>query len=332
MTSMPAAPPPASQATILPSGGTAAFPMSTLTLKLTGPSARGVRVPAALLRDAMSTLVDAVQQSVRLRVDGRSRAAGAAPAWLERASSFDVEIRAGSTELAMESRALAELAPERFAQQDLFGPIAAHKSCLDLFSDAIDDALGGKLDSDRYDDSLIETFTSFGQVFRHGIDRIEIVNGAIRALDKERIEGLKTLRRQIPPDQQAMVSGKLDLLRHSNRGFELHLASGETVRGVVGDRADFQALGALIGSDVLATGRATFRPSGQVLRLEADTLGAAGPNASVWSAVPRPLMSALDVRDLRRPQGARSGIAAIMGQWPGDETDEEFAAAVNALS
>jgi len=306
--------------------------MSTLTLKLIGPAARGVRVSAALLRDVVNTVVDAVQQSVRLRADGRSRVAGAAPGWLERVSAFDIEIRAGSTELVMESRALSELAPERFAQQELFGPIDAGESCLELFSEAIDDALGAKLDSDRFDDGLIETFTSFGQLFRHGIDRIEIVHGASRVLDKERIESLKSLRRQIPADQQAMVSGKLDLLRHSSRGFELHLDSGETVRGVVGDRTDFQALGPLIGTSVLAAGRATFRPSGRMLRLEADSVGPAGPNASIWSAVPRSLSATLDTRELHQPQGARSGIAAIIGQWPGDETDEEFDAAVNALS
>jgi hypothetical protein len=307
--------------------------MSTLTLKLTGPAARGVRVPAAMLRDAVNTIVDAVQQSVRLRVDGRSRVAGATPGWLERASAFDVEIRAGSTELVMESSAMSKLVPERFAQQDLFGLVGARESCLDVFSEAIDDALGGKLDSDRYDDSLIETFTSFGQLFRHGVDRIEIVDRSTsRALDKERIEGLKSLRRQIPGDQQAMVSGKLDLLRHSSRGFELHLDSGETVRGAVDDRTDFQALGPLIGCNVLATGRTTFRPSGQVLRLEADSVSLADTGASIWSTMPRPLISALDTRDLHRSQGPRSGVAAIIGQWPGDETDEEFASAVNALS
>jgi hypothetical protein len=306
--------------------------MNTLTFKLTGEDAKGVRVPAALLRDVVDAIVDAVQQSLRLRVDGRSRAGGAAPGWLERAGAFDVEIRAGSTQLVLGAKTVSELVPERFAQSDMFSPVDPSETCLDVFVEAIDDALGGKLDSEHYDDGLIETFTRFGQVFRHQIEKIEIVNGTTRSVDRDRIEGLKTLRRQIPPDQHAKVSGKLDLLRHSNRGFELHLESGEMVRGVVVEGGAFQSIGGLIGTTVVATGRATFRASGRVLRLEADSLVSGGQNTSVWSTAPRPLFAALDTRDLHRPQGARSGVAAILGQWPGDETDEEFVAAVNALS
>jgi hypothetical protein len=40
----------------------------------------------------------------------------------------------------------------------------------------------------------------------------------------------------------------------------------------------------------------------------------------------------LDPRELRKPQGPRSGLAAIVGQWPGDETDEQVRAALAELS
>jgi len=35
---------------------------------------------------------------------------------------------------------------------------------------------------------------------------------------------------------------------------------------------------------------------------------------------------------LRKPQGTRSGMAAIMGRWPGEETEEEIEAALEQIS
>jgi hypothetical protein len=72
---------------------------SPTVVHLTGPAARGVRVGAPMLRDLLDALVDAVQQSVRMRAEGRSRAGGPIPAWLDRAATFVVEIQAGSTQL-----------------------------------------------------------------------------------------------------------------------------------------------------------------------------------------------------------------------------------------
>jgi hypothetical protein len=76
---------------------------------------------------------------------------------------------------------------------------------------------------------------------------------------------------------------------------------------------------------------AVFRPSGRVLRLHADHIEPAGNDFSLWSVEPRPLWGAA-APPLRRPQGPRSGINAIIGRWPGDESEAEIAAALEELS
>jgi hypothetical protein len=101
-------------------------------------------VSGPLFRDLLDTLVDAVQRSVRLRAEGRSTAGGPTPTWLEKAANFDVEVRAGSTQLVLEAPALGDVAPDRFAQQNLFQPIEADMTCLDVLTDALDDALAGR--------------------------------------------------------------------------------------------------------------------------------------------------------------------------------------------
>ena len=60
--------------------------------------------------------------------------------------------------------------------------------------------------------------------------------------------------------------------------------------------------------------------------------GARAQGARIPAGVPTPLFHPIDVAELRRPQGRRSGVNAIIGKWPGDEGDAEFAAAVKALS
>lgn len=308
-----------------------AFRMSQTTIHVTGPAAKGVRVDGPMLRDLLDALVDAVQQAVRLRAEGRSRAPGSIPVWLEKAAAFDVELRKGSTQLALIAAPLGDLVPEKFAQVDMFEPVSPAATCIDLFVEALDDALAGKPDSDRYDDGLIETMTGFGKVLDHEVRSFELWNGRTRKIERETVESLRQLRRSIPADQRVRVAGKLDLLKHSNKIFSVELPSG-AVRGVVVGEVDFSGLGQLLGTQVVVSGFAKFRPSGRVLRVEADQIVPAVGDTTLWEAVPRPLFVDLDVRALRVPQGPKSGVAAIFGRLPVDESDEDFDAAVRALS
>jgi hypothetical protein len=46
----------------------------------------------------------------------------------------------------------------------------------------------------------------------------------------------------------------------------------------------------------------------------------------------RPLVRKLDLKALHQPQGPDTGINAIMGKWPGDESEEEILALLEELS
>jgi hypothetical protein len=57
-----------------------------------------------------------------------------------------------------------------------------------------------------------------------------------------------------------------------------------------------------------------------------------GSEPSFWSRVPEPRRRKLDLTPYREPQGPRSGMSAIMGLWPVDETDEEIRGLLERLS
>jgi hypothetical protein len=288
-------------------------------------------VSGGLVRDTFSALVDAVQRAVRLRVEGRSSAQGPIPGWIERASSFDlVAVEGGSTSLVLEAGPVLDALPDR--QVEMFASFDASRSCLDLFVESVSDAAAGRADSALYDDGLLSAFSHFDRVFRHGVEAIELGAEQPVRIDRTGIETFARLKRETPADQRTVVEGKLDALHHSDRVFRLVLESGQPVHGVIGDGIDLAALAQLWGKSARVSGLAKFRPSGTLLRLDADRMEPATGDALLWSRMPTPIFRELDERKLSVTQGARSGVAAIWGQWPGDETDEEFVEALSQLS
>lgn len=83
----------------------------------------------------------------------------------------------------------------------------------------------------------------------------------------------------------------------------------------------------------MVAGTAHFTPAGGLLRIEADGIRAARPGEeSLWGKRPRPLAKSQPATELRVHQGPRSGINAIFGRWPGEESDEEILDALEQLS
>src|SRR5690606_37676285 len=104
------------------------------------------------------------------------------------------------------------------------------------------------------------------------------------------------------------------------------------VRGVLADGPP-EALTPYWGRTAIVSGVAHFRPSGSLHRVDAERLSPGSErDLELWSSLPRPLLPSMDSRELHRPQGPRSGLNALIGQWPGDETDEEIFALLEELS
>ena len=65
--------------------------------------------------------------------------------------------------------------------------------------------------------------------------------------------------------------GKLDMVRHSTRSFALLLADGQEIRGVLEAR-DPELLQKHFGKEITIFGKAIYRPSGSLLRLDAEEI------------------------------------------------------------
>ena len=303
-------------------------------VRLVGEQARGARIAGSVLGEITDVLVDATRGALRQRVEGRSTAPGTVPAWLEAAAEFDViGLEAGSTVLVIEAKRLMDVAPALFSQEALFEPVDSSETAFDLMEQTFALAAAGRSDSDLFDQALLSIFRRFERILSSGFTSIEVTNGDHPpvVIDSDSIAAVDRLIHSTPPPQRARVSGTLETIRHSDRMFTLLLESGKSVKGIANELAAKQ-LAEQFGQSVVVAGTAVFRASGALLRIEADSIEPAGSDAAVWARVPTPLFRIMDTVSLREPQGPRSGVNAVIGQWPGDESDEEIATALRELS
>lgn len=303
-------------------------------IKLKGPAIHPERIAAPLFHDLLHIFVEGAQRALRFRIEGRSTARGTQPTWLRTAAQFDLIIEPQSEPgvFRVESRPLKQALPEGLRVSSLLADLEPNQTAVDLFEGGLEDALAGATDSDKFDEGLVETFSTFAKLFDQGVEAIEIINGRTIPINAEGVERVVRLRRQIPPPQAVRIAGTLDTIRHSDRVFTLVLESGAVVKGDA-ERMDPAQMAALFGQEVVVSGMAVFRPSGSVLRIEAEQMQQVSPQqASLWSRMPKPILAPLDPRSLRSSQDERSGLNAIYGRWPGDESEEELVAALEGLS
>lgn len=131
--------------------------------------------------------------------------------------------------------------------------------------------------------------------------------------------------------QRVRLVGRLAKLCADTRTFELALDDGWHVASVL-VAGDVSGIVPLLNQRVLVLGTAIYRSSGDLARVDVDEVGATSDEGDFFSAIPRPIPEHVDLDEVSRDDNQRRGISAIMGQWPGDETDEEIAAALKELS
>jgi hypothetical protein len=296
----------------------------------------GRRSPDAVgsvLRCVEPLLRDAVNMAFRYK----SRVKGRKPDWLKRATTVrfaDVSDGDDCTRLHFEVPRLGEAASDLYQQHKLFEtPPDEKDTCFDLVGDVFRDILDRPRDSDRFDTDLLKRVGRFSSaVSKRGVDSLILRGDRLPedlppTLDSRMSKMAVELRREIPEPKRSRVAGKLDMIRDSDGAFSLILNSGETIHGILeDDKSDVFAH--CWRQFVVVEGKAVFRPSGLLLRIEAEAMELAGEADAFFSTIPKATPARFDVRRVREPQTSTSGVGAVFGKWPGDETEEELLAAL----
>jgi len=300
-------------------------------IKISGSAVEEPGLSGHLLRDLTEVFVTGAEQALRYRLEGKSTARGPQPVWLRRAADFQItslDLHSPRRELGLQARSLVESMAEQFGQAELFDDLDPRRSPLDLFEDALADALDGKADSDAFDHPLLQTCAAFETILSAGIDSIEIMNGRTVRIDPTSMLRVVSLTKNTFAERRVSLAGRIDLIRYSDCRFTLITKDGAKVAGTAKDLGT-EALRDAFGKDVVITGRAEFRPSGRLLRIEAESVDSASEkDLQIFSAVPRSLSAAAPIQ--RAP--TKGGLAALLGKWPGDEPLEPLLAQLGDLS
>jgi len=177
------------------------------------------------------------------------------------------------------------------------------------------------------DKPLLKSLLSFKKSFISGEETFFFSNrGTVPEVsvtldDFKRIE---LLNDDTPEPRKTIVMGKLDEMKYSKSRFVLLTREGP-VNVLVRQQADeMVALKDFFGEDVTIEGEAHFRPGGLLSFIELHTFAAPGKTDTQFSRIPSALSARQQVLFKIKKGKSLNPLASLLGQWPGDETDEEY--------
>ena len=265
-------------------------------LRVTSSEGWGRDMPTHVLGDWLNRFPTLATHATRLRCEGASTLPGKRPDWLTCMDDMRyVGHEPDGDAMLLHFRApnLGDAAPELFRQQSLFDlyPPAEFTS-LDILAETLGDVERENADSDRLDKPLLNRISKLRSCFIDGFKSVQFTDSiAHQRATNLTIDVLDTAERWTstpPKEQEARLVGTLDTVVWSSRGFVLVTSEGNRVRGVLTE-GDQTLLKEWLGKPVLVHGRAVFRPSGSLLRIEARQIETRMDAPPIFSRLPKPV-------------------------------------------
>jgi len=297
----------------------------------------GRDVPLSISSAFFRRLENTVRPSVRMALEGTSVSAGAPPVWLEKASdvrTLGFSEENGSSVLRLKAPQLGKAAPKLFEQQSFLPTtVSPEDTALQVIGRIADAVRRQESSSDLYDRPLLKRFSSWSSFFDERVESIAFPLSNRRGerfslIDQEVVKSAQVLSDQTPSPRQVRLVGTLDMVRHSTRSFGLLLDTGEELRGLLVEGTS-DILHQYFGKDITVLGKAVYRPSGNLLRVDASEILSTVEGRRAFSKVPPALSSPR--RPERRVQTPRTGVASFFGTWPGEENDRDLLRALEEV-
>lgn len=247
----------------------------------------------AAVRALIDWLSDGIDRAIRLRLEGRSSAMGPRPRWAAVSREIGVErLEPGSIDLSLTMPTVGDLlgATPVWQQPGMFlSQPRPEQSPLDVFGEALRDAVEERDDALTLDAPLLEHIASARALFDLGAEQIALPAldaGAPEARVVLRVDAIERVARmaaRAPETRRVRLVGALHTL--SVEGSFLLDVGQEQVRGLL-TRQEASAVSALLGERVLTEGELVYRPSGKPLRLDASALRRATAADERWARWP----------------------------------------------
>jgi hypothetical protein len=310
------------------------------TFELSGPEGLGARPRPEKIGPVFTHLHDTLQDAVRMGFLHSSRARGRIPASLKAAAEVHYvghsANQAGGTLLHFEVPSFGSVAGELFEQQMLWedGP-KPEQTAFELLGAALNDVRKRQKESNRFDRGMLQRVSSYRRILRRGIDRIRLPDTDVpdtSEIDAVVVQAASELCAATPTPRRVRVTGRLDLMAARQSVLKLDIRESVFVTAVWEGVQPVEALKDFFNRDVVIEGTGVFRPSGSLLRIDADAITFAGAQDEFFRQLPAAMTSPDYEAITRLRPGEKSPFGRILGSIPAEESDEEFAAAVEAFS
>ena len=314
------------------------------TVTLVGKAAADNRLPISTFGFFMDNLATVAQRSVRMAFQRRSTSSGPKPAWLQRVSDIryiGYELTDEGMDLLLDAPTLGESMAEIYREMDFQSRHPdLNDTALDLVWDVVSAIQSNYRDSMMLDESLLRSVGHFSRSLNGYISEVRINSrrqaSAPATLDINVAEVAGSMVKEFQSRRQVRIVGELDMVSISNSTFALKLADGTDLRGIL-VAGDIHGTARMLSTEVLVRGYLYYRLSGRPLRIDADSIETAINESSTWTHLPEPptrrnRLPLVQRDSLRVEQTPWTGLGAIVGKWPGNETDDEVSEALEIIS
>lgn len=308
------------------------------SVRIAGPEGLGRRPRPELIGPVLTNLEGTLLDAVRMGFLHSSRARGRVPSSLRVAADarfLGHTGEDGATLLHFELPTFGSVAAELFQQRLLWddGP-KPEETAFELFGAALHDVAVRRTESNSFDPGLLRRIKSYQRVLTRGVERITMpdTDAARRGqIDADVVVAAAELHAVTPSPRRVRVTGRLDVMGASQGVLKLDVRPGEIVTALWEGQNPVETLREYFNRDVVVEGLAIFRPSGSMLRIDADAIAAASSQDEFFRGVPTGTVQR-DYHKLARLRvGEKSAYAQLRGSLAGEESDEEFEAALAAL-
>ncbi len=302
----------------------------------------GKHLPLEFCGQLCRQLAPMMLGSVRMAIEGTSSHTGAPPLWLRQATDVRIAGISGkrheNTILHLEAPILGEAAEELYQQQALWDTKPAPQdTAIHVLARVMKDVRTGDAGSPLYDLHLLKQISHIHALFEHQLIAMDLPQNnnprmhAFTRVDEEVAKKASDLSEHTPAPRPVRVAGQLDMIRHSTRTFELLLEERNPVRGILSDAEKMETLKSFLGQKIVIAGKAIYRPSGSLLRIDADSVAGGRNESKLFEKVPGPVEKQPRPTRYKPGEQAKRGVPRFFGQWPGEETDEQLQAMLQEL-
>jgi len=231
--------------------------------------------------------------------------------------------------------AFGNVARELFQQKHLWddGP-QPEETAFELFGAALRDVAERREDSNRFDPGLLRRIQRYRRLLTRGVERVSMPDTAAPRqgyIDTTVVTAATALISVTPSPRRVRVAGRVDVMGASQRVLKLEIRPGQVVTALWEGTEDIEQLHDVFNHDVVIEGTGVFRPSGGLLRIDADAIAPASRADEFFRTIPSAPRRGDYQKSARLKPGEPSVYARLRGSIPSEESDEAFEAALAAL-